>query len=569
MKRILFVFLLNIIVISGYAQAPYYYYNGERFPLMKNEEKICVLQLKGAEKLFSMSDISKEYTMASAEYDMRVVAIENMAKRENASRETLLKDITNKSTEQDFVVWPVYGSEQADELILSGMISVKLKKEEDTTILKRIAEKYKLKVVGSYEYLPLWYTLQTTMASGNPLEIANAMFEENLFASSYPEFLQTTETNCVSDTYFRSQWGLKNIQYSNIDISACDAWTLSTGKDINIAIIDLGIDVAHRDLLKNISSLSYDAMSSSSPSKIYTDNEGKTMHGTQCAGIAAAVTDNSLGIAGVAYNAKIMPISYDFNSSENTKLANGISWAWQHGADVVSCSWSVSTPVDAIKEAINMATTQGRNGFGCVVVVSSGNHKTNESTTVKFPATLSNVIAVGAISQSGSIANFSNYGSAIDVCAPGESVYTIVPNTNLAEFGSGTSLAAAHVSGLAALVLEVNPKLKSKEVQDIIETTTKKVGSLAYSSTKTNGTWNEKHGYGLIDAYSAVMKAKTYCPAVELKNQTITSEKTIIGCSVNVENVTMKQGGKLNFDASKVIITAPFSMETGTQITIK
>ncbi|MCM1168377.1 MAG: hypothetical protein NC324_00380 [Bacteroides sp.] len=83
------------------------------------------------------------------------------------------------------------------------------------------------------------------------------------------------------------------------------------------------------------------------------------------------------------------------------------------------------------------------------------------------------------------------------------------------------------------------------------------------------GTWNEKYGYGLIDAYSAVKKAKTYCPVVELKNQTITSEKTVMGCSINVENVTMKQGGKLIFDAAEAVITAPFSMEAGTQLTVK
>jgi len=118
------------------------------------------------------------------------------------------------------------------------------------------------------------------------------------------------------------------------------------------------------------------------------------------------------------------------------------------------------------------------------------------------------ILTVGAITSSGSRSDFSNYGSQLDVVAPGTDILSTVPN-NLIGNSSGTSMASPHVAGIAALVLSVNPCLTGKQVRDIIEQTAQKVGNYSYAndSDRYNGAWNNEMGYGLVNAYEAVKKA--------------------------------------------------------------
>ncbi len=213
-----------------------------------------------------------------------------------------------------------------------------------------------------------------------------------------------------------------------------------------VAIIDSDVQLNHTDLGPNIVNGDY---SSGSP------GYAPYFHGTAIAGIIAAVKDNNVGISGVAPDCKIMPIKYDDTYATVTA---GIKWAKEHGADVINCSWWRPTPCDLLTAEINSAATQGRNGKGCILVFAAGNDNNN---SVSYPANLSNTIAVGAYSYDGNRKNpsspdgynwGSNYGYGLNLVAPGVKIKTTDTN-NSYDDECGTSFAAPHVSGVAALIL--------------------------------------------------------------------------------------------------------------------
>lgn len=253
----------------------------------------------------------------------------------------------------------------------------------------------------------------------------------------------------------------------------------------------------HIDLVENVSSLSYDTETNTSPSILYGN------HATHCAGIAAAVRNNGIHVAGVAPDAKLVSISNSLHGTTNSRIrrADGINWAWRNGVDVISNSWGSSTKHPAINQAIYNAFRYGREGKGCVIVFAAGN---DYRRPVSYPANCNDtIIAVGAIEKTGSLAPYSNVGEKLDVVAPGSDILSTMPNNMTGEM-DGTSMACPHVAGLAALILERNPSLRVTEVNDLIEKNTKKI-TVDYSVIKKNGSWNNDFGYGLIDAYKTLV----------------------------------------------------------------
>ncbi len=225
------------------------------------------------------------------------------------------------------------------------------------------------------------------------------------------------------------------------------------------------------------------------------------------------------------------------------KLASSINWAVQNGAHVLSNSWGHNALVSSyIDGAITNAINNGRNGLGCIVVFSTG----NDNGAVLYPANSNpNILAVGAISECGQRKSLtscdgeswgSNFGTTLDVVAPGVLIPTTDRtgtngyNTNLAihplnggtrittdytnndytVWFNGTSSACPHVAGVAALILSVNPSLTGQQVRDIIEQTAQKTGGYNYATTtgRTNGTWHNQMGYGLVNALCAVTRAQ-------------------------------------------------------------
>ena len=437
---------------------------------------------------------------------------------------------------------------------ISNNFYVKLFNKRDFEMLNDIAKQYAIQILGSDPYMPLWITLSCGKETPfNALEAARIFYELQLFKYAQPEFLYY-DISTSYDEYFSDQWGLKNTgQYDGIsgfDIKAEQAWTITTGSNVVVAIFDSGFEMDHPDLENNVYGIGYDVNTASSPAQVRRE------HGTACAGICAAKQNNTMGISGVAPNAKLMSISYAIASNAK-QYATGFNWAWHHGAEVISCSWELGGDGtdEYINEAILSALDSGRNGKGTVIVFAAGNSRENNNTTIIYPANkFPEILVVGAMSPCGERKFGYNgeipeekyneekayttscdgepwascYGPALDVIAPGVFISTTdmqgnagyntnkpsndYLNRDYTKWFDGTSAACPHVAGVAALILSVNPNLTGQEVRNIIECSAQKVGGYNYQTTsgRPNGTWHEEMGYGLVNAHAAVLAARCY-----------------------------------------------------------
>ncbi|MEJ2634418.1 MAG: S8 family serine peptidase [Calditrichia bacterium] len=381
------------------------------------------------------------------------------------------------------------------------------------------------------------YQLSVGNGAGlNGLLAANAYFLSGLADWAEPEFIYPNGellNATVNDALWNEQWAHRNTGQtvatgSNLGPSSVNgspdadmdvdlAWNITAGgdPDIIVGILDTGTDLDHPDLQANIVA-GYDFAENDN-----VPNDDAIGHGTCTAGIVAAVGDNAIGVSGIAYQCKIMPVRIfnDGGTARNQWIANGINWAWQNGADILSNSWGGGSPSSLIDDAISNAKQNGRGGRGCVILFSSGN---DGHDPVNYPAYLSDVIAVGASNMFDEKKNpgssdqqywwGGNYGSALDIVAP-----TIVYTTDIAGSGgyssddyidvfNGTSAACPNAAGVAALVLSVDPNLTSDEVQTIMEESTDRIEKFPYNSSG----WNKHVGYGRVNAYKAVLAAQGF-----------------------------------------------------------
>lgn len=458
-----------------------------------------------------LKNISTLHKIKDADFDIFVILESELSKLSDSGLDSEVLESVSLS--------PCYMTSSGEEVFSTPYLNVRLKTEQDISILSSYAELYGLKIVKKVSLMPLWYILSVSpSAGGNAVDIANSLWESGKFAAALPD-LCSVDDLCSNDPLFGQQWGLYNSDFPNMDISASPAWEYATGKGVKIAFLDSGVDLNHIDLAPNISDLSYDTETYTSPSRVYAD------HGTHCAGIAAAIKDNGIQIAGVAPEATIISISNLFEGTTNSRLkrADGIVWAYQNGADIISNSWSSADPHEAIDEAIYDAFRYGRHGKGCVVVFASGNDTTNIN-LVKYPANCNDtILAVGAIRKNGLRASYSCYGTAIDLVAPGDSILSTKPNDQTM-YNKGTSMACPHVAGVAALILERNSELTATQVNSIINGNAKKIEGVDFDVTKSDGTWNEEYGYGLVDAYNAVINTPG---TVYIQDETVTGSRII------------------------------------------
>jgi len=300
------------------------------------------------------------------------------------------------------------------------------------------------------------------------------------------------------DPYYSYQW-------AHIKIQSPAAWDVTTGSaSITIAIIDTGIDASHPDLAGNIVA-GYDYVDDDS---VPDDGYG---HGTHVAGIAAATGDNSLGVAGMAWQARIMPVRVldDEGSGWDSDVVQGITWACQHGAKILNLSLGGVDYSQAMQDTINNAHSNG-----CLVVAAMGNSRAENPTT--YPAANDHVLAVAATNRNDAYAYYSQYGAHCDIAAPGGEwgplsggVYSTMPTgpvfltehygySNNYDYMQGTSMATPFVSGLAALVWAVYPSFTPDDIQGTIECTAVDLGPAG---------WDPDYGYGRISAQAAVLEA--------------------------------------------------------------
>jgi thermitase len=248
-----------------------------------------------------------------------------------------------------------------------------------------------------------------------------------------PNFIAST-TGDPDDPYYISgyQWDL-------LKVHAPEAWALTEGApSIDIAILDTGIDVNHPDLAGKVV-ISANFSGSPTSSDLYG-------HGTHVAGIAAGGTNNLQGIASLGYNSSLMNVKVmsDDGTGSYASVAKGITWAADNGANVINLSLGGTSSSQTLARAVNYAWKKG-----VILVAAAGN---NGTTDPFYPAYYNNVIAVASSDIFDNLSPYSNRGSWVEVAAPGGNIWSTLPGGNYA-YMAGTSMAAPHVAGLAALVL--------------------------------------------------------------------------------------------------------------------
>lgn len=297
--------------------------------------------------------------------------------------------------------------------------------------------------------------------------------------------LKTTAVKTMSvnptDPLYSQQWGLTKIEVQK-------AWDLGfTGNGIIVAVVDTGVDLNHPDLKDNILS-GYNAITGVTGSTTTQDNNG---HGTHVSGIIAAEA-NGVGIVGVAYQAKILPVKALTREGDGTDdcIADGIVWAADHGAKIINLSLGSDSEGDILREAIQYASNKG-----CLIVAAGGNQEDN-LTTIAYPAADPLVLAVTATDSKDQIASFSLPGPQAALAAPGVNITSDYwQNASGYAALDGTSMASPFVAGVAALVWNAHPDLSVQQVRIALENSALDLGS----SGRDNS-----YGYGRVDAYWAI-----------------------------------------------------------------
>jgi thermitase len=541
----------------------YYYVDGSRVPLTLSTEWISVK--------FTTDDVEEQAT-ALEEFNVAVATEDETLEfphpnftlipvRDGIQKNSVVANVNSMRTQKnDFAqVNPVF--QVADtQMVVTDQFIATFPVGMTASDIQSLNATHAVEMVGPILGQANTFILRVTSASPlDALGMANLYMESGSVLMAEPDFarVKLTPPNPSSgfgpsfspdDSYYSDSWHLNNTgQYNgqtrghsvsdvfnaipaDADIDAPEAWDIITGDpSVIIAIIDEGVDLNHEDLQANLVP-GYDATglgSAGGPS-------GDDTHGTATASLAAAVGNNNEGVTGVCMDCSIMPIRIAYSDDDgwvttNSWIANGITWAYQNGASILSNSWGGGSSSSVINTAFTNAVTLGRGGLGSVVVVAAGNF---DISPVEYPASLSYVIAVGATNmcdeRKAALNNQcngyeswwgSNLGSALDISAPGVFLDS-ADNTgssgsnggNYNIFFNGTSGATPIVAGVAGLVLSANPYITAVQVQTILQDNADDIVTAPASAG-----WDQYTGYGRVNAEKALQEAITGFNPIQVK----------------------------------------------------
>ncbi|MFD2115585.1 S8 family serine peptidase [Paenibacillus yanchengensis] len=292
-----------------------------------------------------------------------------------------------------------------------------------------------------------------------------------------------------TDSLWSSQWSLHNSGQHisgqdgipDIDVGAAEAWGISTGSpDVIVGVLDTGIDITHPELSSTIyinsgeipgNGLDDDGNGYIDDVSGYDfangdhtvfDNDTADLHGTHIAGIIAA-SANGDGVVGIAPQVKVMSLKFIHGSYGYTSDAiEAIEYAQQMGVKIINTSWGGLDYNQALLDAMQNSNI--------LFVSAAGNNGKDLNTQPFYPASfeIPNIINVAAVNQRGDLAQFSNYGSSVDLAAPGVHIMSTLPNNQFG-FLSGTSMAAPYVTGTAALLFSADPSLSVQNAKSVLE----------------------------------------------------------------------------------------------------
>jgi thermitase len=307
-------------------------------------------------------------------------------------------------------------------------------------------------------------------------DLADELMKTGAVAYAEPDYLMPMAA-VPNDPGYAYQW------YHGA-IHSPAAWDITHGaSSVIVAVCDTGVDATHPDLAANLSLPGFNSDNGT------TDTTPIADHGTAVAGIIDGVGNNGTGGVGVAWNVKVLPVRVSNNSDGSawcSSMATGIEWASTHGAKVINLSYDITGCPNTINAATDYAKTHG-----AVTFIAAGN--TGVKLAASFPTTHS-FILVGASDSSGARASFSNYGPAIDLMAPGVSIYAPLPGNTYA-YGTGTSFSSPISAGVAALLFSLNASWTPDQIRILMLAT-------AQTASATN------NGYGRVDAAASVTSAR-------------------------------------------------------------
>ncbi len=543
---LLFAFIQNIQVFCQ----GYYYQN--RY--IKLEKRLDGFTIISKTKGFVKESLRSELEKLNYEGEKIAGIEENFAliKLSGKISESDLRNIQLKYSKAlsdvKFISDVYYGESKSVTQLITDEFVVKLIDNKNQNRLEMLNLLNNVNIKGVVNDGKAFILKTNDLSKDNALELSEKYFNTGLFEYAEPNLVYLAEgffNWTPNDALYNLQWPLNNTGQSvptggytaygdavlsngfpDADMDVDLAWNYTKGnQNVIVAVFDTGVDSLHPDLKENLI-VGYNAYANTNTNTIDTGS-----HGTCCLGIIGARSNNSTGVSGIvggdngSNHCKVCSYRLIDNSGtfvSNTNIARAFDTARVRGVHVSSNSWGGGSANTTLTNAINNLSNNGRGGLGCVVLFASG----NDGRQAEYPSYLSSVVCVGA---STNIDSKKSPGTGdqfwwggcfgedangdLDLVAPTITTTTDrrgslgYSSTDYDSTFNGTSCATPNAAGVAALIFSVNSSLTKSQVLDYLYRGCDKIDNLPYSTLKTYGKWNPYTGYGRVNAHNSVRLA--------------------------------------------------------------